>query len=130
MSTRTTFRPQTVITAGSMAGNLISIPTILQSLNEFSYQVTWSGTTPVGTVSIQGSNSYALNPNGTVLNAGTWTTLTVSVSGTPTTTLPISGNTGSGVIDGTPTSLYAVRLIYTAGSGTGSLTAIINAKTS
>lgn len=130
MSTRTSLRPQTVLTAGSMAGNLISSPTVLQSLTKASYTLSWSGTSPVGTVSIQGSNDYSLNPNGTVLNSGTWNTLTLSVSGVPSTTVSISGNTGSGAIDVLETALYAIRLIYTAASGTGSLTAIFNGKVS
>lgn len=130
MSTRTSLRPQTVLTAGSMAGNLTSNPTILQSLTKASYTVSWSGTSPVGTISIQGSNDYALNPDGTVLNTGTWNTLTLQVNGLPTTTVSISGNTGNGAVDVLETALYAVRLIYTAGSGVGSLTAIFNGKVS
>lgn len=113
-----------------MAGNLVSNPTVLQSLTKASYTVSWTGSTPVGTVSVQGSNDYSLNPNGTVLNAGTWNTLTLSVNGTTSTTVAISGNTGSGAIDVLETALYAIRLIYTAGSGTGSITAIFNGKVS
>lgn len=127
MSTRTGLRPQKVITAGSMAGNLTSNPTILQSLTKVTYAVSWSGTTPVGTMSVQGSNDYALNPDGTVANAGTWTTFVLDVSGTPSSTVAVSGNTGNGVID-LETGIYAIRLIYTAGSGTGSLTAYFNGK--
>lgn len=130
MSTRTALRPQVVINAGSMAGNLISNPTILQSLTKASYSLSWSGTTPVGTVSVQGSNDYSLNPNGSVLNAGTWNTLTLSVNGQPATTVAVSGNTGNGAIDIVETALYALRLIYTAGSGTGSLTVVFNGKVS
>lgn len=127
MSTRTGLRPQKVITAGSMAGNLTSNPTILQSLTKVTYAVSWSGTTPVGTMSVQGSNDYALNPDGTVANAGTWTTFVLDVSGTPSSTVAVSGNTGNGVID-LETGIYAIRLIYTAGSGIGSLTAYFNGK--
>lgn len=128
MSTRTGLRPQRVLTAASMAGSLISLPTILQSLSKASYALSWSGTSPVGTVSVQGSNDYALNPDGTVQNSGTWTALTLSVAGVPSTTVAISGNTGSGIIDIVDTALYAIRLIYTFGSGTGSLTVFFNGK--
>lgn len=130
MSTRTGLRPQKVITAGSMAGNLTSSPTILQSLTKASYALSWAGTTPVGTVSVQGSNDYALNPDGTVQNSGTWSTLTLQVSGYSTTTVAITGNTGSGIIDLVETAIYALRLIYTAGSGTGALTVYFNGKVS
>ncbi len=128
MSTRTNLRPQVVINAGSMAGNLTSLPTVLQSLTGVGYSLVWTGTTPVGTVSVQVSNDYALNPNGTVANAGTWTTVTLQVSGSFVTTVPISGNTGNGFINLQELNAYAIRLIYTAGSGTGSLTVIFNGK--
>lgn len=130
MSTRTTIRPQSVVTNGNMASNITSAPTILQSLTKASYAISWTGTSPVGTVSVQGSNDYSLNQDGSVHNTGTWNTLTLSVSGSPATTIAISGNTGNGAIDVLETALYAIRLIYTAGSGTGTLNVIVNAKVS
>ena len=130
MSTRTNMRPQPVIINGSMAGNLTSTPTILQSLTLVSYSLSWSGTSPVGTVSVQVSNDYALNSNGSVQNAGTWNTLTLQYNGGATTTIPVSGNTGTGFVDVSGTGAYAIRLIYTAASGTGTLQATINGKVS
>ncbi len=129
MSTRTGLRPQVVINAGSMASSLTSAVTILQSLTKVSYGLSWSGTSPVGTVSVQGSNDYALNAEGGVLNAGTWTSLTLNVNGTPSSTVAVTGNTGTGIVD-LETGIYALRLIYTAGSGVGSLTVTINGKVS
>lgn len=130
MSTRTTLRPTTVINAGSMAGNLTSTPTILQSLSQLCYTYSWAGTSPVGTVSVQISNDYALNAVGGVANAGTWTTLEINVAGVPATSAPVSGNTGSGAIVLSDLAGYAARTIYTAGSGTGTLTAVVNGKVS
>lgn len=131
MSTRTGLRPQPVIVNGSMAGNLTSTPTILQSLTSVGYSLSWTGTSPVGTVSIQLSNDYALNPDGrTVENSGTWTTMTVSYNGSNVTTVPVTGNTGTLYIDITKTAGYASRLIYTFTSGTGTLNALINGKVS
>ncbi len=127
MSARPNIGPQRVITNGSMAGNLISNPTILLNLSMLTYQAKWTGTTPIGTVSIQGSEDYALNPDGTIGSAGTWTTLTMTYNGTNVTTVPISGNSGSGIIEVT-TAIYALRLIYTSGSGTGTLNVTMNAK--
>lgn len=128
MSTRFNFKPYVVIDAEAMSGSLTSTPTILDSCSRFSYSIIWSGgSTPVGTVSIQGSNDYALNPDGTVKNAGTWTTMTFSLAGAPVASAPISGNSGSGIIDVWETSVYAVRLIYTRASGNGTMTAIIKA---
>lgn len=130
MSTRTSLRPNIVLNAGNMTGNLTSNPTILQSITRPSYSLAWTGTSPVGTVSVQFSNDYSLNPNGTVDNAGTWNTATLNLNGSAVTTVPISGNTGNAFIDIEGTGAYAMRLIYTAGSGTGSLTVIVNGKVS
>lgn len=130
MSTRTNLRPTVVLDAGDMSGSLISAPTILQSISGVSYTVTWSGTSPVGTVSVQVSNDYSLNPDGTVANAGTWISLYLNVSGTPSTTVALSGNTGSGFLEIEKTNAYAIRFIYTRASGIGSLTAIIAGKVS
>lgn len=138
MSTRTNLRPQIVIPSpqgspangASMAGNITSAPTVMQSLSQCSYSLSWSGSTPVGTVSVECSNDFSLNPNGTVLNAGTWNIMTLNYGGSAVTTVPVSGNSGNGFIDILDTAAYAVRLIYTAGSGTGTLQVIFNGKVS
>lgn len=130
MSTRTNLRPASVITNGDMSANITSQVTILQSITGVAYAVSWSGSTPVGTLSVQVSNDYSLNQSGTVQNTGTWTTIYLNVNGTPATTIAVSGNTGSGVADIEKTMVYAIRLIYTAGSGTGTLNAVINGKVS
>ncbi len=130
MSTRTNLRPTVVINAGDMSDDLISLPTILQSITGVSYSLDWNGTSPIGTVSVQVSNNYSLNSDGTVANPGLWITIELNVNGTLATNIAISGNTGSGFIDVEKTMAYAIRLIYTAGSGTGSLTAVINGKVS
>lgn len=130
MATRPKFSPSPVITNGSMAGNLTSLPTILNQLSLASYGASWSGSSPVGTVSVQCSNDYSLYANGTVNNAGTWSTITITYGGSPVTTVPVTGNTGSVFIDVGLTAAYAVRLIYTAGTGTGTLQATINGKVS
>lgn len=128
MSTRTNLRPQIVLNAASMAVNQTSIPTILQSLSCGSYSISWTGSSPVGNLSLQVSDDYSLNANGTVNNPGTWDTAPVSVSGTSVTTIPIMGNTGNGFIDILGTGAYAVRLMYVATSGTGALSIIVNGK--
>lgn len=130
MSTRTTLRPHLVINARSMATSLTSEATILQSLTKVSYAFSWSGSTPVGTVSLQVSNDYALDPGGKVKNAGTWTTLPLSDdTGAIVTSLPVAGNTGTIFIEA-ETSAYACRVIYTRGSGTGTMSATVSGKVS
>lgn len=125
MSTRPVLKPQAVIVAGDMSGDVTSDPTILNQLSAVSYQARWAGTTPVGTLSIEFSNDYSLLPNGQVNNTGTWTTATIQYQGLPVTSIPVSGNTGDAVIDITVTALYACRLVFTYSSGVGSLDAIV-----
>lgn len=121
MANRPMATPHLVITNGSMAGDLTSLVTIIQQLSMVSYAYSWAGTVPVGSISVQVSNDYALNSNGTVKNAGTWNTMTVDLAGTGVTAIPISGNTGNGFIDIVQSSAYAMRTIYTRTSGTGTI---------
>ena len=93
-----------------------------------SYAVSWSGSSPVGTLSVQVSNDYALTPAGAVENAGTWTTITFQINGVPTQTAPVTGNSGTGFIDIDATAAYAMRLIYQATSGTGVMNAVVSGK--
>lgn len=120
MSSRTVLRPYSVITNGNMVGNLTSAVTVLQSLSKVSYALSWTGSTPVGTASLQVSNDYSLDPNGQVDNPGTWQTVTTSA---------VSGSPGTGFVDAI-TGAYATRLIYTATSGTGTLNVVVAGKTS
>lgn len=122
MSSRPQAGPFSVITNGDMSGNITSKPTIIQKLSMIGYDISWTGTAPVGTMSVQVSNTYSENADGTVRNAGNWTTLTLS---SPT---PVSGATGNGFIDVDATGAYAMRLVYTRTSGTGTMNATITAK--
>ena len=128
MSSRPLIAPFPAITNGDMSGNLTSAVTVLQNLSMVSYGVSWTGTSPVGTLSVQVSNDYSQNSAGQVANAGTWTTLILNVAGTPSSTVAVSGNTGTAFIDIDQTAAFAVRLIYTAGSGIGTLQATLISK--
>lgn len=105
-----------------MATSLTSIPTITDNLSMISYDVSWAGTAPVGAITIQVSNSYSVNSDGTVRDAGNWTTLTLSSA------TNVSGATGSGFIDIDATAAYAVRLVYTRASGVGVLNVKVASK--
>lgn len=105
-----------------MSGNIISKVTIVDNISMISYDISWAGTAPVGLMSVQVSNSYSINADGSVKNLGNWTTLTLS---SPPT---VSGNTGNGFIDVDVTAAYAIRLVYTQASGTGTMQAILAAK--
>jgi len=123
MAYRPEVAPVQVITNGDMSKDITSKVTIIQKISMMSYSYKWAATSPDGTISIQVSNDYSLNPDGTVKNSGTWETITVNQGGTPTTTLTVSGNSGTGFVDIDQLGAYAIRTIYTYSSGTGTLQA-------
>ena len=135
MSTRTSLRPQGVIPSpqgspangASMAADITSAPTLLQSLTMVNYQVAWTGSTPVGTLAVQASNDYTVNPEGGV-TGGTWINVPLDLAGVSVTSIPITGNTGNGMIDIDGIAAGAIRLFYDRTSGTGTLSATVTAK--
>lgn len=126
-------RPQAhlpVIVNGDMTLTLLSQITITQKLSMMSYAVSWAGVSPVGTISVQVSNDYSENVDGTVKNVGTWNILPLTVGGIQVSSVPVTGNTGNGFIDIDQIGGYAIQLVYTPTSGTGTLQAVYNAKVS
>jgi hypothetical protein len=105
-----------------MSSTVTSAVTIIQKLSMVSYDVSWTGTSPVGNIYVQVSNTYSQNADGTVRNPGNWTN--VALSANPT----ISTNSGNGFIDIDAIGAYAMRLVYEPVSGTGSLNVTINGK--
>lgn len=93
----------------------------IQTLNSdnIGIQVIWTGT-PTGTLSVQASNTASLGADGTV-SGGTWSNYTATV---PT----IAGSAGNGLINLNQFPFAFMRLIYTASSGSGGLTAVLVAK--
>jgi len=122
MSTRPLLKPHPVITNGDMSANITSAVTIIQMLSLISYSVSWTGASPVGEIIVEVSDDYALNADGSVKNAGTWSPLPLSATAT------VTGNSDSGVIDISSMPAYAIRLRYARTSGTGTLTSIITCK--
>jgi hypothetical protein len=109
------------------AVSITSDVTIIQQLSAISYGFSWTGSSPVGTIAIQVSNDYSIDAGGTVVNAGTWTALDLTYGGSVVSTVPVTGNTGNGLID-IETGAYAIRAVYTKTSGTGTLQAKLSAK--
>lgn len=108
-----------IINAGDMSGNLTSQVLILQRLPGISFDIKWTGT-PTGTFSVQVSNTVTLNSEGSISNAGNWTTLPSSAF---TGTYPVpSGSADNGFLDIVGTEAYAVRVLYNFTGGSGSLT--------
>ncbi len=122
MASRPILEPQQVITNGNMTSAITSMVTIITNLSMMSYTYTWAGTSPVGAVSVQVSNDYSLNSDGSVGNSGTWNTLPLSDSAA------VSGNSGSGMIDIDQIGAYAIRTVYTPTSGTGTLQCFFKGK--
>ncbi len=135
MSTRTNLRPQTVIPSaqaspantGSMAASITGAPTVLQSITMVNYAFSWTGSTPVGTISVQASNDCIVDAQGGV-SGGTWNTIPLVSNGASVTSVAVTGNTGNGMIDIYGLAAYAVRPVYTYTSGTGTLTGIVTGK--
>jgi hypothetical protein len=126
MADRPFLAPSQVVApvAGNMATTITSAPTVLKNLTVASYEIDWaSGSTPVGTIALQVSNTYALNPNGSVLNAGTWNTAFFfnPATGTYVNSVAVTGNSGTGTIE-LESGTYATRVVYTAASGSGTMT--------
>lgn len=131
MSSRPILTPFSVITDGNMSlSSISSAVTVIQNLSMISYAVSWTGTSPVGTLEVQVSNDYSQNSDGTVRNSGTWTNIYFSVNGVNANSIAVSGNTGSGFIDIDLCAAYAIRLHYTKTSGIGTLNATANGKVS
>jgi hypothetical protein len=112
----------------SMAASINGAPSVIEGLSMMSYQVDWSASTAVGAASVQVSNNFALNAEGQVANAGTWITLPFNDAGTTVTSIPITGASGTGGMDIDATGFYAIRFVYTATSGSGTLAVVFNAK--
>jgi hypothetical protein len=119
MASRPILSPFPVIINGNMSGNLTSAVTVIQNLSQLSYDVQWTGTSPVGVLNVQVSNTYTQYADGSVDNPGNWTTILTN---------PVSGNSGGGFFDITATGAYAVRLQYVFTSGIGTMNATVCGK--
>lgn len=122
MSSRPIFSVHSVITDGNMAASITSQVTVISNLSQISYDISWSGSTPVGTCTVEVSNTYSQNGDGSVRNAGNWTALPLSGA--------VTGNTGTGFIDIDAIAAQAIRLVYTRVSGTGTMQASVKGKVS
>jgi hypothetical protein len=78
-------------------------------------------------LSVEASNDCVILAAGGV-SGGTWNPIPLGLLGATVFSIPISGNSGNGMIDIERHGVFAVRLVYTATSGTGTLSATINGK--
>lgn len=110
-----------IIVAGAMSGNLTSIVTNIEFLDNIGVQLNFTGT-PVGTFAVQVSADYNQDSQGNVTNAGNWISLTLNPN-------PSAGGSANLIyIDINQLSAPWIRTTYTAGSSTGVLNAFICGK--
>jgi uncharacterized membrane protein len=102
-----------IISSGDMTTTLKSIAIDLNRSDTRSYSVqfVFTGTSPVGTVYVQGSNDGGV----------TYTQVTDSI-------LPVSGNSGSCLINVEMPAYQLVQAVYVPVSGTGTMNCYINGK--
>lgn len=123
MSSRPFTLPVNLLNAGDLSGDLTSKPLIVEMESLVSFSITWSGSSPVGTLTVEVSDDYSLNATGGIKNAGTWNTLPTSPA-----SLAVSGGAGHDFFNLANIAAYAIRVKYVHTSGTGTLTVIGTAK--
>lgn len=102
----------------NLAGSVTSTPTVIRKQDNCGILVSWTGTAPVGVITIEVSNDYDADHG----VAGTWIALDF---GTP---IAISGATGSADISINQLPFSNIRAVYTRTSGTGTLIALLSCK--
>lgn len=121
---RKNFKQYQLLTAQTMAATFTSPVTMVQNMDNCSYQINFTTSDAVGSFAIQASDDYKKEqPGDQVQNAGNWVTL--DIGGTPTAA---SAN-DTILIDLNQLPFMAIRFVYTRVSGTGSLDAFISSKT-
>lgn len=124
MASRPSITPFHVLTNADMSvvGRTVSKVSIVQDIPIISYDLDWAGSAPNGTVTVEASNTYVQSAGGAVKTPGNWNTIPLSAAAV------VSGNTGVGAIHIENVGFYAIRLVYTAVSGTGALNATVCGK--
>lgn len=128
MSFRPLIKQFNAIVDGDMSAGIVGEASIIQNISMLSYAFSWDGSGVDGEISVEVSNDYAENADGSVKNAGTWATLTLQYNGSSVTEIAINTDTGNGMVDIFQTGAYAIRPRYTRIGGTGTLQAVMNGK--
>lgn len=115
------YRFQNIVNGDMSLTSITSKITNLQFLDNVGLQLVFTGS-PTGTFDVEVSASYEQDSLGNVINAGTWTPITLSP--VPEAT----GSAGNIYIDINQTSSPWIRVVYTKGSGSGTLNSFITAK--
>ena len=106
---RKNFKSYPMLDDASMATTQQSVATNVQLLDKASIHVSWTGTAPVGVLTVQARNG----------ENDTWYDLDFGVA------MNVTGNSGDHQIIFNELPFYEIQLVYTATSGTGSIDAVI-----
>ncbi len=114
----------TIATAQSLAANFTTVATIVEYLDNISYQIDITTSNSVGTFTVQASNDYEVNTAGAVVNEGTWIDLELG-GGTPFA----NAANDNILISLNQVPFVAIRLEYTSSvAGTGTCAITLTAK--
>lgn len=92
--------------------------TNVENTDNIGIVLNWSGSSPVGTMTVDCSNDYDVQSPA----AAHWVSLDFGSA------ISVSGNTGSSIININQLPYTWLRAVYTKGSGTGTLTAKLSSK--
>lgn len=116
-----TLPPIQVVTSGDMSGSITSQAQYIGYFDNVCIQLDFTGT-PTGTFAVEVSANHQRNLYGEITNAGDWIALALPT--TPTA----SGAADHIAIDVNQCSFPYIRVVYTRGSGSGTLNALIGGK--
>lgn len=117
------FLPKQIVTAGSMAANVTSEVIDLNQVVVYAIQAVWTGGTADGTLKLQLSNQI-VSPTPATSNPGSLVTQWTDYTGSST----VVAGAGDFMWNCNNPGYRWVRLVFTRGSGTGTLNATISGK--
>lgn len=114
--------PVHLIAAGDMSLTSITSDAVnIQNQDNVGIQLNWTGA-PTGTFAFQVSMDHKETANGVITVAGHWVNLTVSPA------IAAAGSPDSAYVGINQIAAPYIRVVYTMGSGSGSLDVFVGAK--
>jgi len=104
MGRKSILEPYAILPAGSMSADVVGPETSVKNLDQITYEIVWSGTSPVGSIEVQTQVKDV------------WQAIALP-------TIGVSGNTGNHLITiNSASHFHKLRVKYVCTSGTGALT--------
>ncbi len=103
-----------MLDASDISTNSTSAESVVLNQDIASIHVVWTGSSPVGVITVEAKNGD---------KDSAWRVLDMGA------TINVSGNSGEHDLTFTELPFHSLRIVYTAGGGTGSLDAVITSKT-